>query len=73
MRKTEVTDAAMPYFGGLQNEDGSAYIGPMNKEIPVAAGHYYMSALFGEEKLSRWVNGAALALLALMFVMGGMQ
>jgi ech hydrogenase subunit A len=73
MRKTEVTAAAIPYMGGLQNDDGSAYIGPMNQEIQVESGHYYMSALFGEEKLSRWVNGAALALLALMFVMGGMQ
>jgi hypothetical protein len=38
----------------------------------MATSHYYMSALFGEEKLSRWVNGAALLLLALMFAMGGM-
>ena len=73
MRNAEVTPAAMPYMAGLQNTDGSAYIGPMNKEVPITVGHYYMSALFGEEKLSRWVNGGAVALLALMFVMGGMQ
>ena len=73
MRNAEVTPAAMPYMAGLQNADGSAYIGPMNKEVPITVGHYYMSALFGEEKLSRWVNGGAVALLALMFVMGGMQ
>ena len=73
MRNSEVTPAAMPYMAGLQNADGSAYIGPMNKEVPITVSHYYMTALFGEEKLSRWVNGAALALLALMFVMGGMQ
>ncbi|MBC8159368.1 MAG: NADH-quinone oxidoreductase subunit L, partial [Alphaproteobacteria bacterium] len=73
MGNAKVTPAAMPYMGGLQNESGSAYIGPMNKEVPITSGHYYMTALFGEEKLSRWVNGGAVALLALMFVMGGMQ
>lgn len=73
MGKTKVTAAAAPYFGGANTADGTGYIGPMNKPIPVMASHYYMSAVFGEEKLSRWVNGAALLLLALMFAMGGMQ
>lgn len=73
MRKTEVTAAAAPYFGGANTADSGGYIGPMNKPVPVAVSHYYMTALFGEEKLSRWVNGAAVLLLALMFAMGGMQ
>jgi ech hydrogenase subunit A len=72
MGKTVVTPEAAPYFGGANTADSGGYIGPMNKPIPVAASHYYMTALFGEEKLSRWVNGAALLLLALMFAMGGM-
>lgn len=72
MGKTVVTPEAAPYFGGANTADSSGYIGPMNKPMPVAASHYYMTALFGEEKLSRWVNGAALLLLALMFAMGGM-
>jgi ech hydrogenase subunit A len=73
MNRTKVTAAGVPYFGGIQTADGAGYIGPMNKPIPITASHYYMTALFGEEKLSRWVNGAALLLLALMFAMGGMQ
>jgi len=72
MGKTAVTPEAAPYFGGANTADSGGYIGPMNKPIPVAAGHYYMTALFGEEKMSRWVNGAAVLLLALMFAMGGM-
>ncbi len=71
MGNYKVTPAAAPYFGGIQTPDAAGYVGPMNKVVPVVAGHYYMTALFGEEKLSRYVNGAAIALLALMFVMGG--
>lgn len=72
MGKTRVTAEAAPYFSGINTDDSGGYIGPMNKPIPVAASHYYMTALFGEEKMSRWVNGAAILLLALMFAMGGM-
>lgn len=72
MNRNEVTPAAAPYFGGAQTADGTGYIGPMNQPVPVAAGNYYMTALFGEEKLSRWVNIGAVALIVLMFAMGGL-
>ena len=71
MGKYKVTPNAAPYFGGAQTADGTGYVGPMNKVVPIATSNYYMSALFGEEKLSRYANGAAIALIALMFVMGG--
>ena len=71
MGKYRVTANAAPYFGGAQTADGTGYVGPMNKVVPIATSNYYMSALFGEEKLSRYANGAAIALIALMFVMGG--
>ncbi len=71
MGKYKVTPNVPPYFGGIQTADASGYVGPMNKVVPVATSNYYMSALFGEEKLSRYVNGAAIALIALMFAMGG--
>ena len=50
----------------------AAYVGPMNKPVTPITSNYYMSALFGENVLTRWVNGGALLLLALMFAMGGL-
>jgi len=72
MATTEVTPAAAPYYSGANLPDHSGYIGPMNKPVAGLTSHYYMTALFGEEKLTRWVNVGAIALLALMFAMGGL-
>ncbi|EGJ48938.1 NADH-quinone oxidoreductase subunit L [Desulfocurvibacter africanus] len=71
-RKSRFVPATSLYMGGA-NATGSleepAFVGPMNKPVKVAFGNYYLESLFGEGKLTRWVNIAALALLLL--VMGG--
>lgn len=36
--------------------------------VPVATGGAYWTCLFGEDSLTRWVNGAGLVLLAVLFV-----
>ena len=72
MRKTPVTPAGMPYMSGIQTGDARGYIGPMNKRVDVQISNYYLGALFGEDKMTRWVNGGAIGLIALMFVMGGL-
>lgn len=57
-----------PYMGGA-NIGETDFNGPMNVAVPYAAGNYYLGELFGEERLTFWVNAAACALIVLM--MGG--
>ncbi|WP_461208828.1 NADH-quinone oxidoreductase subunit 5 family protein [Desulfocurvus sp. DL9XJH121] len=60
-----------PYLGGA-NAPGSmdgTYVGPMNAPVRIAAGNYYMPAVFGEQRLTTLANITAIALIVLM--MGG--
>ena len=41
----------------------------MNRIVQIETGNYYLTRLFGEERLTFWVNNVAVALLVLM--MGG--
>ncbi len=70
--KSRHIPASSLYMGGA-NATGSledpAFVGPMDQPVKVAAGNYYLEAVFGEARLTRWVNITALALLLL--VMGG--
>lgn len=70
--KSRHIPASSLYMGGA-NATGSledpAFVGPMDLPVKVAAGNYYLEAVFGEARLTRWVNITALALLLL--VMGG--
>ena len=72
MGKAKVTPNAAPYMSGIQTADNTGWVGPMNKPVAMGFSNYYVSAFFGEDKLTRWVNGGALLLLAVMFVMGGL-
>ncbi len=71
-RKSRLIPASSLYMSGA-NATGSledpAFVGPMEKPVKVAASNYYLENVFGEGRLTRWVNIAALALLLL--VMGG--
>mgnify|MGYP000330182788 CR=1 FL=1 len=58
-----------PYLSGLQTEEPGVFVGPMNKPTRSQARNYYLSSIFGEEKLTPWINLAAGVLLAL--VIGG--
>jgi len=43
--------------------------GPMNQPVKAWARNYYLNSIFGEERLTTWVNLGAGVLLTLM--MGG--
>jgi len=57
---------AAPYMSGISGQDRGTFIGPMNKIMENVQSNYYLSAFFGEEKLSRAVNTAAGVLILIM-------
>ncbi|HVO84195.1 MAG TPA: proton-conducting transporter membrane subunit [Syntrophobacteria bacterium] len=58
-----------PYLSGAQTSEVGTFRGPMNQPVKAWARNYYLNAIFGEERLTVWVNLSAGVLLALM--MGG--
>ncbi len=65
-RKSRIT---MPYLSGLQTTEPRVFKGPMNQLVTAEAGNYYLSSIFGEDKLTAWINICAIVLLTL--VIGG--
>jgi len=63
--KTEVKPF-VPYMSGINGKKQGTYIGPMNKVMGNVQSNYYLSAFFGEEKLSRLVNATAGILILIM-------
>jgi ech hydrogenase subunit A len=63
---------SLPYFSGIQAvKDGEAgFVGPMEVFVPAKASTYYMSNIFGEEKIEPVANIVAWTMLALL--LGGM-
>ena len=62
-----------PYLSGVQSPAApTAYVGPMDEATVPVASNYYMPRLFGEEVLTPWVNGAAVALIVGLFIVGGL-
>lgn len=57
---------AKPYMSGISGLENGTYIGPMNKVVGSMQSNYYLSAFFGEEKLSRAVNATACVLMIIM-------
>lgn len=55
-----------PYLSGLQTDAPGLFTGPMNRPVKAEAGNYYLSSLFGEKRLTAWINFAALSLLGLL-------
>lgn len=55
-----------PYMSGIQLPESGMFRGPMEKPVRATAGNYYLASLFGEERLTRWINGGSLALMALI-------
>ena len=63
-----------PYMSGVPADRlATAFVGPMNAPVTVISSNYYVSALFGEERLTVWVNAGAVALLALVVVAGAVR
>ncbi len=59
----------MPYLSGLQTNAPRVFRGPMNRPVTAEAGSYYLDSIFGEHRLTVWMNLAACVLLTL--VIGG--
>ncbi|MFW5722331.1 MAG: NADH-quinone oxidoreductase subunit L, partial [Desulfohalobiaceae bacterium] len=55
-----------PYLSGVQTGTIDIFTGPMNQPVSAVMGHYTLSTLVDEPRLTRWCNWAALMLLVLM-------
>jgi ech hydrogenase subunit A len=72
-RKQAGQTMSLPYFSGIQAvKDGEVgFIGPMDVFVASKASNYYISNIFGEEKIEPMANIVALAMIALL--LGGMM
>ena len=55
-----------PYLSGVQTAESGMFIGPMNRLVKAEAKNYYLASIFGEKKLTTWINLAAGVLLTLL-------
>lgn len=69
VRRTSGVRIVSPYLSGAQTGEPGMFAGPMGMPVRAEAKNYYMSSIFGEEKLTPWINLAAGVLLSL--VIGG--
>ena len=60
---------APAYMSGIQTGEPSMFRGPMNVPVKAEAKTYYMDTIFGETRLTRWVNLGGGVLLTL--ILGG--
>jgi ech hydrogenase subunit A len=58
-----------PYMSGVPGDvRATSFVGPMNEKVHVVASNYYLSSIFGEDRITVWVNAAALILLVVAIV-----
>jgi ech hydrogenase subunit A len=58
-----------PYMSGVPGDlQATTFVGPMNEKVRVVASNYYLSSVFGEGRLTTWVNAVAFVLLAVAAV-----
>jgi ech hydrogenase subunit A len=55
-----------PYLSGAQTAEPGMFKGPINQTIKAEARNYYLSSIFGEKKLTTWINLGAGVLLTLL-------
>ncbi|EPR44065.1 NADH/Ubiquinone/plastoquinone (complex I) [Desulfovibrio sp. X2] len=55
-----------PYFAGINLPDSSGFTGPLGAPVAYESSNYYLTAIFGEDKLTLWINMGAAMLLAMM-------
>jgi ech hydrogenase subunit A len=58
-----------PYLSGIQTGEPSMFRGPMNQAVKAEAKNYYLDTIFGEARLTDWVNLGGGILLTL--ILGG--
>ncbi len=68
VRSNQGKDAKMsgPYMSGISGQKNGTYVGPMNKITGIVQSNYYLSAFFGEKRLSGLVNATAGILILIM-------
>jgi ech hydrogenase subunit A len=69
VKKAAGARVVAPYLSGVQTADPGVFTGPMNTPTKAEAKNYYLASIFGEDKLTTWINLAAGVLLTL--VIGG--
>jgi ech hydrogenase subunit A len=57
---------APSYLCGLETENPGVFRGPMNQPVAAEARNYYLGHIFGESKLTVWINLGAGVLLVLL-------
>ncbi|MFO7709470.1 MAG: proton-conducting transporter membrane subunit [Desulfobacterales bacterium] len=57
------------YLSGIQTNEPGMFKGPMNQSVKAGAKNYYLDSIFGENRLSDWLNLGAGILLTL--IIGG--
>ncbi len=66
VKRTSNARIVAPYLSGVQTVTPCVFKGPMNRPTKAEAKNYYLSSIFGENKLTTWINLAAGVLLTLM-------
>ncbi len=69
LKKAAGARIVKPYLSGVQTEHAGVFTGPLNRPVRAEAKNYYLSSIFGEVKLTVWINLGAGVLLTL--VVGG--
>lgn len=66
LRRASRARVIKPYLSGLQIDTPGMFSGPMNRPVKAEASNYYLSSIFGETRLTTWINLAALVLLIML-------
>jgi ech hydrogenase subunit A len=66
VRRAAKARVVKPYLSGVQTADSGVFLGPMNQPVKAEARNYYLASIFGEKKLTAWINLAAGVLLTLL-------
>lgn len=69
VRRASHARIVMPYLSGIQSAVPAVFKGPMNRMTRAEAHNYYLASVFGEKKLTGWINLGAGVLLTL--IVGG--
>ena len=66
VRRAAKARVVKPYLSGVQTAESGVFLGPMNQPVKAEARNYYLTSIFGEKKLTAWINLAAGVLLTLL-------
>ena len=66
VRKATDARVVSPYLSGSQSTTPGMFVGPLNRLVEAGAKNYYLSTIFGERRLTPWINIGAVVLLTLM-------